>query len=130
MKVFNFSLLLLISSHSVASSSIFDKLGCGEIGNEAGKAIADLHTSRQTNELTNMVQKRVEESATNEGKNLARFYWIYLITFNKSRSIYKKQTQILVIEKAKSIAIENCIQKNHRFVELKPARCGAVFGMG
>ncbi len=59
-----------------------------------------------------MVQKRVEESATNEGKNLAKFYWMYLITFNKSRSIYNEQTtQILAIEKAKSIAIENCIQK-------------------
>lgn len=115
----------------MASISIFDKLSCGEIGNEAGKAIADLHTSRQINELTNMVQKRVEESATNEGKNLAKFYWMYLITFNKSRSIYNEQTtQILAIEKAKSIAIENCIQKNHRIVELKPARCGAVFGMG
>lgn len=111
MKVFYFSLLLLISSNSVAGSSIFDNLTCDEIGNEAGKAMADLHTSRPIDELISTAKNRVYKSTTKEEKNLARFYWMYLLSFNKLRNIYNEQNQVLVVENAKSKAIENCIQE-------------------
>lgn len=111
MKVFYFSLFLFISSNSVAGSSIFDNLTCDEIGNEAGKAMADLHTSRHIDELIATAKNRVEKSTTKEEKNLARFYWMYLLNFNKLRSIYNEHNQVLVVEKAKSIAIKNCIEE-------------------